>query len=121
MIRSDNALTNVHIGGACLLCRSPNDIVDTEVSIPYEGVLAICVKCVRDMAICAGYDLEHGTKEWEQIIAEKEESDYIADSLLEVLDAVGTTAKGLTKKHANRLRNFKTRTAARAQRPKSDD
>ncbi len=72
------------------------------------------------MALVAGYDLEHGTKEWEQILAEKEESDYIADSLLESVEAMTATSRGLMKKHSNRLRLFKQRTAARKQKAKSD-
>lgn len=112
MIRSDSA-NGAHIGQACLLCRNPNDIIDTEVSIPYEGVLAICTRCVRDMALCAGYDLERTSADWDALTVGKEESDYIADSLLEATDALVGTLTGLRRKHGQRLRNFRKRVEAR--------
>lgn len=108
MIRSDNA-SSVHVGSACLICRDPNDIVDTEVSIPYEGVIAFCTRCVRDMAMCAGYDLGRTSAEWDAVLAEKEESDYIADSLLAASAEVTATMSALHRKHRNRLRQWRNR------------
>lgn len=109
MIRSDRAIHNVHIGDACLLCRNPNDIIDTEVSIPYEGVLAICTKCVGDLAICAGYDITHTLDEWNKLVEEHSEAVYTAESVVTALNEVASTAQQVRRKHRNRVRQWKNR------------
>jgi len=48
-----------HAGESCYLCKSQTaGLVDTEVQIDYEGVLAICPGCVLDMVSTAGFRVE---------------------------------------------------------------
>lgn len=59
MLRIQQGIPSVHAkGGACYICGNPSDLVDTEVSIDYEGVLAICRGCAWDVAQSAGFRLE---------------------------------------------------------------
>lgn len=48
----------VHAKMACYLCNRPDDVVDTGMSIEGEGVLALCVRCIHDLAFEAGLDPE---------------------------------------------------------------
>ena len=59
MQRIQQGIPSVHAkGGACYICGNPADLVDTEVSIDYEGVLAICHGCAWDIAQTAGFRME---------------------------------------------------------------
>lgn len=57
MMLLDNAMY-VHAKESCYLCGNPNCIVDTEVPIEGEGVLAICVRCIRDLAQTAHMNVD---------------------------------------------------------------
>lgn len=120
MLRIDNAISGVHAKGACYLCHSGHDLVDTEVTIDYEGVLAICRACVHDMAMTAGWDLQITTKEVDALISSKAESDYIADSVLDLTSALTKQISDLRKKHRDRLRQYASRTRAAAEATKAE-
>jgi hypothetical protein len=47
-----------HARQACYLCLNPEDGVDTEVQIDYEGVLFLCKNCVREMCVFLGYEVD---------------------------------------------------------------
>lgn len=48
-----------HAGEACYLCKSQTaGLVDTEVQIDYEGVIAVCPGCLLDMVQVAGFRVE---------------------------------------------------------------
>lgn len=42
-------------GGGCSRCLRGDHLVDCDVNIEFEGPLAICVSCIRDLALRAGY------------------------------------------------------------------
>lgn len=114
MFRIDHAISGVHASDACYLCHNPNNLVDTEVTIPYEGVIAICTNCARSVAMTAGWDLEHTAEQWETLTSNEAESNYIADSLLAANDAMVKAIREQTEKHKARVRTFKNRLAAKA-------
>lgn len=45
-----------HAQSACYTCGRVEDVIDTEVQIEGEGVLAICTNCVKEMAVAGGMD-----------------------------------------------------------------
>lgn len=48
-----------HAGEACYLCKQATaGLVDTEVQIDYEGVVAVCPGCLLDMVQTAGFRVE---------------------------------------------------------------
>lgn len=48
-----------HAGESCYVCKQATaGLVDTEVTIDYEGVLAICPGCLLDMVQVAGFRVE---------------------------------------------------------------
>lgn len=104
MLRVDQAITDTHAKGGCYLCGNTNHLVDTEVYIDYEGVLAFCLSCVRDMAMTAGYDLEHDASAWDRLEAEAEEDRVLADSALKALSEIHETTAKARANHKSRLR-----------------
>ena len=103
MIRVDNALS-IHAKQGCYVCNNPNNLVDTEVSIPYEGVLAICVGCAKDLAQTAGWDLEVQADEVVALRQSVTELTTERDSLDKELSAIGEATKLAIKRHRERQR-----------------
>jgi len=44
---------------SCSRCHRADSLVDTDVSVEYEGGLALCVPCIGDIALAAGFDVNH--------------------------------------------------------------
>lgn len=93
----------MHAKMACYLCNRPDDVVDTGMSIEGEGVLALCVRCVHDLAFEAGMDPEAA--------AEVEMMVELVTRLNEERDA----EKKLTKKLRGQIRDQKTELATLAE------
>lgn len=109
MIRVDHAIVSVHAKASCYLCGATNDLVDTGVSIDYEGVLAICRACVRDMALTGGFAVGVDQQQLDDLKEELEQANYMADSILAATTAVQATLTDVRKKHRDRLRQFRLR------------
>lgn len=89
MLRQENAFY-AHAKNACYLCGQPHDVCDTEVSIDYEGVLAICRGCVADMAHTMGFALDDRSVEIDGLrteLAEVAERATFAETLLDELES----------------------------------
>lgn len=88
-----------HAKAACYICEKPGpDIIDTGVQIEGEGVLAVCVSCVVEMAVTAGKD--PGAAD------EVEQMAQIVATLNEQLK----DEKGLTKRLRKQLREARAST-----------
>jgi len=114
MILVDSSIQGVHAKQGCYLCGNPNRLVDTEVSIDYEGVLAICVGCVKDLAQTAGFNLEIPAAEVERLkaaeIALTAERDSAERALADIKEMTGVSAK----RHKERLRKAELKATADA-------
>lgn len=113
MLRIDNAIANVHAKAACYLCLRGSNLVDTEVTIEYEGVLAICTACVHDMAMVAGWDVDITHDEIAKYQDDLAEANYIADSILSATTQVQQTLADVRKQHRDRLRRYRQRMSGR--------
>jgi hypothetical protein len=112
MIRVDSALANVHAKNGCYLCGNPNRLIDTEVSVDYEGVLAICEGCVKDLAQTAGFNLEIRSEEVEGLRTDLADAQVERDSLGRALTEVKTTAQAAEKRHRERMRHARQKAEA---------
>lgn len=73
-----------HAKGACYLCPRNGPILDTGMQIEGEGVLAICMRCISEMAAERGFDtLEASEKNRAKI---KEQRALIVD----LMDQIST-------------------------------
>lgn len=105
MILIDHTTESVHAQQGCYLCHSPNRLVDTEVIIPFEGILAVCVACTSDMARTAGFDLSTTTAEVQELRALLEEAERDRDSAVHAISEVKQSAQAAEKRHRERARH----------------
>jgi len=104
MFRVDNAIDSIHAKGGCYLCGSPNKLVDTEIVISYEGVLAICEACARDLAMTAGWNLEVRVDDLNAAEYRAAKAEIERDSAERALAEIYGTAQAATKRHKERER-----------------
>jgi hypothetical protein len=79
-----------HARQSCYTCLGTDNLVDTEVVIEGEGVLAICEGCVREMARTLGIDLFDQTSKIDALEIELADT---KTALAEADAALATVAK----------------------------
>src|SRR5690242_16547280 len=104
MIRADQAIQGVHAKGGCYLCGSPNKLVDTEVSIDYEGVLAICEGCCHDLAMTAGFHPEVRTEDYDRLAAHLARTEQERNEMERLVADIDGGVKAAVKRHRERQR-----------------
>jgi hypothetical protein len=104
MIRVDSAIQGVHAKQGCYICGEVNRLVDTEVSISYEGILAICIGCAYDLAQAAGWDLEVSAEEVTRLRAAEGQLRTDRDSAEKALAEIYVEAQAANKRHKERQR-----------------
>ena len=92
MQREQNA-NYYHARGACYLCLSPNDVVDTAIQIEGEGVLCICRNCIGELAQTAGFVLSDNREEVEQLKTELGARTRERDEAEKIVKDASTAAK----------------------------
>lgn len=111
MIRVDSAIQGVHAKQGCYLCGQVNRLVDTEVSIPYEGILAICTGCAKDLAHAAGWDLEVAAEEVTRLREAEGRLRTERDSAEKALSEIYSEAQAASKRHKERQRKLELKNA----------
>ena len=105
MLRQENAIT-AHAKESCYLCGTAHDVCDTEVTIDYEGVLAICRGCTATMATTMGFALDDRSAEIDGLRAELHEVTEratFAESMLDELESAAIQIRAArAKKHRAR-------------------
>lgn len=104
MFKIETAIEGVHAKLGCYICGSPNNLIDTEMSIPYEGVLTICSACARSMALTAGYLVNVRAEEMESALQRAEAAEKAQASAEAALADVAIEAEAAKKRHRERLR-----------------
>jgi hypothetical protein len=112
MIRVDSAIQGVHAKQGCYICGEVNKLVDTEVAISYEGILAICSGCAKDLAHVAGWDLEVRAEEVTRLRQAEAQLITERDSADKALSEVYAEAQAATKRHKERQRKLEIKRAA---------
>jgi len=111
MIRVDSAIQGVHAKQGCYLCGEVNRLVDTEVGIPYEGILAVCVGCAKDLAQTAGWDLEVSAEEVTRLRLTEGRLTSERDSADRALAEIYAEAQAANKRHKERQRKQEIKNA----------
>lgn len=104
MFRVDNAIDGVHAKQGCYICGNPNNLIDTETHIDYEGVLAVCRGCVHDMAQTAGFLVDVSVDEWDKLASRLAETEKERNSIERAFAEVYSEAQAATKRHKERQR-----------------
>jgi len=112
MFRVDNAIDGVHARQGCYLCGTPNKLIDTEITIDYEGVLGICESCCRDLAQTAGYNLSITSEEWDTLVLQLVDTERERDSAEQALKEIYSSAQAATKRLKERERKARVRAEA---------
>lgn len=105
MLLIDHTIESLHAKQGCYLCTSPNQLIDTEVLIPFEGILAVCVSCTSEMARAAGFEVGVTTEEIQGLRDRLEESERDRDSAVRAIGEVKQSAQAAEKRHRERSRH----------------
>lgn len=94
-----------HARQACYLCLNPEDGVDTEVQIDYEGVLFLCKGCVRTMAEFLGFKIDVDRQpEIEALQEALDEANQVAADAEYIVIELQRHSKELHKRRMERVR-----------------
>lgn len=100
MLRQQNAIT-AHARESCYTCGQTHDVCDTEVTIDYEGILALCRGCVATMAVTMGFALDDRSAEIDSLRAELHEvteRTTFSESLLDELESAAIQIRAARSK-----------------------
>lgn len=112
MFRVDSAIDGVHAKQGCYLCTNPNHLVDTEITVDYEGVLAICGGCAKDLAQTAGWNLEVTAGDWDDLLVKLADAERERDSAEQTLAEIYSASQAATKRYKERERKAGLRASA---------
>lgn len=93
------AANYIYAKEGCYLCQNGGPLIDTGMQIEGEGILAICLSCVADMARVAGFSDPDADAEIEQLaqLVERQAKDLTFQKDLE-----GSLRKQLRESHRER-------------------
>jgi hypothetical protein len=89
-----NALT-AHAQGGCFVCHRGDNLVDTEVQVEGEGILALCSSCIQDAAQAAGLTLNEGAFAEIRATLERERAAYGVEAVVSLTADLAFTERAL--------------------------